>query len=149
MFITYLPPPVIALFVAALAWWLAQLAILPLHLPLQQLLIGVSIIAGVVLFAAAGLAMAKARTTINPLTPEKSSRLLSTGVFALSRNPIYLADAVFLFAWALYLEQAFALVAPLLFILLINFQIKKEEQALQALFGDDYSQYCQRVRRWL
>ena len=93
--------------------------------------------------------MAKARTTINPLTPEKSSRLLSTGVFALSRNPIYLADAVFLFAWALYLEQAFALVAPLLFILLINFQIKKEEQALQALFGDDYSQYCQRVGRWL
>src|SRR5690554_6693756 len=142
MFITYLPPPVIALLCAGFAWLLAQLAILPMQFAFQQQLMWVNIIAALVLFAGAALAMLKLRTTINPLTPEKSSQLVSFGVFAVTRNPIYLADV-------LYLEQALAFVGPVLFIVLIRYQIKKEEQALLALFADDYLQYCQRVRRWL
>lgn len=149
MFITYLPPPVIALLCAGFAWLLAQLAILPMQFAFQQQLMWVNIIAALVLFAGAALAMLKLRTTINPLTPEKSSQLVSFGVFTVTRNPIYLADVLFLIAWALYLEQALAFVGPVLFIVLIRYQIKKEEQALLALFADDYLQYCQRVRRWL
>lgn len=149
MTITILPPPVLALLCGALAWLLAQFSLLPMQFAFQAQLMWVNILAGLVLFAGAALAMLKVRTTINPLTPEKSSQLVNFGVFALTRNPIYLADALFLVAWALYLEQALAFVGPVLFVVLIRYQIKKEEQALLALFAEDYSHYCQRVRRWL
>ncbi len=67
-----------------------------------------------------------------------------------SRNPIYLGDALLLLAFALWLGQPLALLAPLLFVLLIDRgQIRAEERALQQLFGAEYRAYCARVRRWL
>ena len=90
------------------------------------------------------------RTTPNPVMPEQASALVQTGVFANSRNPIYLADAITLVGWAAWLSSAWALcVLPVFVAYITLMQIRAVEQALSALFGAHYSAYCQRVRRWL
>lgn len=102
-------------------------------------------------FDFAGLiAFLRHRTTINPLTPRKTSALVTTGVYRITRNPMYVGLLLFLTAWAVWLGAAWPLLAPLGFVAYITrFQIRPEERALTALFGDDFTTYTTRVRRWL
>jgi protein-S-isoprenylcysteine O-methyltransferase Ste14 len=96
------------------------------------------------------VAFARAKTTINPTTPDASSALVASGIFALSRNPMYLGLLCLLIAWAVYLPSLWAFAGPVLFVGYIGrFQIAPEERALSALFGAQYSAYQARVRRWL
>ena len=92
---------------------------------------------------------ARHRTTVNPLNPASASNLVSGGIFGYSRNPMYLAMLLILaslgLAWGSWLAVLWLLLAMLY---LQCFQIYPEERALQALFGDSYVNYCQRVRRW-
>ena len=116
----------------------------------QRTLAVVLLCSGLLLMAAALFSLAKARTTVNPLRPARASNLVTSGVFCVSRNPIYLGDVLILAAWVLWLG------APLNFVLLGLFigwidkvQIRAEERALQQLFDHSYATYCARVRRWL
>lgn len=88
-------------------------------------------------------------TTVNPTSPEKASLVVNTGVFAYSRNPMYLALLLVLFALAVYLSNAatFAVI-PFFIAYITQFQIKPEERALTSLFGQNYSDYRTKVRRW-
>jgi protein-S-isoprenylcysteine O-methyltransferase Ste14 len=68
----------------------------------------------------------------------------------LSRNPIYLADALLLAALTVWLGQPANAALLVAFVWYIDcFQIRAEEQALRTLFGADYAAWCDRVRRWL
>jgi protein-S-isoprenylcysteine O-methyltransferase Ste14 len=92
----------------------------------------------------------RVRTTVNPLKPETSAALVTTGVYAFTRNPMYLGMVLILVAWAMYLSSVWSLLGPALFALYITrFQIIPEEQALDRLFGAAFAAYKQRVRRWL
>ncbi len=96
------------------------------------------------------LAFRKAKTTINPLQPERSTQIVSTGVYRVTRNPMYLGMALMLLGLAVYLASPWALLGPLAFAAyLTRFQIRPEEQALTARFGAAYTTYCAQVRRWL
>jgi len=114
-------------------------------------------VASAVLFAAglatgigAFLQFRKAGTTINPMTPQASSALVTGGFFAWSRNPIYVADVLVLLGAALWIGSFVAFLFVALFIAFIDrFQIRPEERALRARFGEEYERYCARVRRWL
>ena len=91
-----------------------------------------------------------AGTTVNPLQPERSSALVTTGVFRLSRNPMYLALLLALVAWGLFLSNLYALALATLFVPYMNrFQIRPEEQAMESGFGDAFTAYCRRTRRWI
>lgn len=92
----------------------------------------------------------RAGTTVNPLRPEAASRLLQSGVFAFSRNPVYLAMLLVIVAFALRQGPASGLLGGAFFYLHLNrLQILPEERALAQRFGDEYHAYCARVRRWL
>jgi protein-S-isoprenylcysteine O-methyltransferase Ste14 len=92
----------------------------------------------------------RAKTSVNPLNISKASSLLTTGVFAWSRNPMYLAMACILIAWALFLSVAWTLLGPVLFVAFITrFQIVPEERVLADKFGAEYAAYRERVRRWI
>ena len=81
--------------------------------------------------------------------PEKTRTVVDSGVFAYSRNPMYLALVITLFAFGIYLENYSCFVIMPLFIRYITrFQIIPEEQMLDKLFPHDYQAYCQKVRRW-
>lgn len=76
--------------------------------------------------------------------------MVTSGVYRISRNPMYMGMVLFLTAWAVYLAAMLPFFGLLAFILYITrFQILPEERALHALFGDEYTAYAARVRRWL
>jgi protein-S-isoprenylcysteine O-methyltransferase Ste14 len=102
-------------------------------------------------FSAAGvLAFRRARTTVNPTTPEKATALVSSGAYRITRNPMYVGLAWVLVAWAVFLSSGWALLGVVAFVLYIGrFQIAPEERALAQLFGSEYAAYRARVRRWL
>ena len=109
------------------------------------------------LFAAGGGSMLaavwslwRAHTTIDPFHPERASHLVTDGIYRISRNPIYLGDALLLAGVACWLGQPLGLLVVLLFILFIDrFQIRGEEVALAEHFGERFERYRQQTRRWL
>ena len=104
---------------------------------------------GAVAFAGV-IAFRAKRTTVNPLTPSASSAVVSSGVYRVSRNPMYVGFLLALAGWAVYLSNAGAvLLLPAFVAYLTQYQIKPEERALLAKFGPEFGQYMSRVRRWL
>jgi protein-S-isoprenylcysteine O-methyltransferase Ste14 len=148
---TKIPPPIVVVTVAVIMIGWAAIAG-GLHLPPASL----AIIAIIVLAAGLGVAASgirefrRAKTTINPTAPQQASTIVSTGVFGMTRNPMYLGMTTVLTGLALLLASPWALAGPLAFALYIQrFQIQPEERALSAKFGPAYEQYKARVRRWL
>ena len=91
----------------------------------------------------------RARTTIDTSRPEKVGTLVTSGIYRISRNPMYLALLLLLLAWGLWLGNAFNTITAAGFVSFMNaYQIKREEAALRKKFGKVYEQYCIKVRRW-
>ncbi|HEY1129049.1 MAG TPA: isoprenylcysteine carboxylmethyltransferase family protein [Roseateles sp.] len=89
-------------------------------------------------------------TTVNPLTPEQSSSLVSTGIYRISRNPMYLGFLLALAGLAAFLANwAAALLIPVFVAYMNRFQIQPEERALTQRFGQEFATYAATVRRWL
>lgn len=146
-----IPPPVVALVIAAAMWALSL--VMPGGEPSTswRMIIAIMIaLVGVGIDIAGAITFLRAKTTINPLKPDATSSLVTSGVHRFSRNPMYVGQALLLLAWAVWLSPALALLGLPAFVLYINrFQIAPEERALSAHFGDAYAAYRSRVRRWL
>lgn len=145
------PPPIVLAIIGFLMWIVSRtLAWGQFAFPFQATIAIVLLIAGLILMGVAVASFISAKTTVNPLKPSRATSLVTTGVFRISRNPIYLGDLLVLSALAVWLGNVFNLLLLALFIGYINrFQIIPEERALAALFGERYIAYCARVRRWL
>ena len=105
---------------------------------------------GVVLNLAPKLAFARAGTTVNPLKPETSSHLVTSGIYRYTRNPMYLGHAAILLGWVAYLGNAVGLVAVAAFVLYVSrFQVQPEERHLSTLFPEQYAAFARQTRRWL
>jgi protein-S-isoprenylcysteine O-methyltransferase Ste14 len=106
------------------------------------------IILGIVVNIVADGQFKQARTPVNPL--ETPQRLLTTGVFGYTRNPMYLGFALVLAGVWLMLGTLPPLAGVLAFVLVADRgYIPYEEQKLLGLFGQDYRDYLGKVRRWL
>ena len=104
--------------------------------------------AGCVLIGVAALQFWQHKTTIIPHL--EAASLITNGVFARSRNPIYLADAIILAGLALRWDFAPGLLLVPVFMWLIQTRfIRAEETRLQAAFGEAFTQYAEKTRRWL
>jgi len=92
----------------------------------------------------------RAGTTVNPHQPEETSALVTGGVYAWTRNPMYLGLTIVLIGWATRLGTLTPFAGPVIFVPLIErVQILPEEHVLRARFGKEYQDYCARVYRWL
>lgn len=76
-------------------------------------------------------------------------RLITTGIFAVSRNPIYVAFFSVLTGQFLIFPHWIFLVYPGAAMWLIHRQILREEDYLRKHYGEEYAAYCKRVRRYL
>ncbi|PSW19880.1 isoprenylcysteine carboxylmethyltransferase family protein [Photobacterium sanctipauli] len=146
-----LPPPLI--FLLALAGMYGLSVYWPLvefSFPGQRMLLLLFLLLGTLVSLAAVMSFARVRTTIDPRYPNKTSYLVTKGVFSISRNPMYLGLLCFLLAAFIYLAALSAFIAIVLFVFFITmFQIQPEEEVLEAMFGDEYRDYCNKVRRWI
>lgn len=89
-------------------------------------------------------------TTVDPHQPEKVTTFVQSGVYRLSRNPMYLGLLLILISCAVYLGNPISLVLFFVFVGYMNrFQIKPEELAMRQKFGNKYRDYCNKVRRWI
>ena len=80
---------------------------------------------------------------------EKADRLVTTGMFGFSRNPIYVCFDSFFIGLFLVHRNIVILLAVIAFALLIHRQILREEKFLHSHYGADYEEYCRNVRRYL
>ena len=145
------PPDIVALAVAGLMWLVSTVTPrVGLSLAWRGLAAGALGGAGVVLIVAARAAFARAGTTFSPVAPSRGSRLVTTGVYRRTRNPMYLGTFLVLLALGALLCSPGALVASLSFVAYIDrFQIRPEEHVLRVLFGAEYEAYTTTVRRWV
>lgn len=143
----HVPPPLIALLAAG-----AQRALVPAA-PAGT---ARRVLAGAVAAGSAALAGGTARrfraagTTVDPTRPALASILVTDGPNALTRNPMYAGLAGLLAAHAL-LRGGWRTWLPVAgYVVVVDrLQVRFEEQALRARFGQEYDDYCARVRRWI
>lgn len=136
--------------------WLAGFALLarvagglwPIAFAHDALIGAVLVLMGLALMLGAAAQLVLARTAVIPGRDPK--RMLTKGLFRLSRNPIYLGDAIFLAGLTAYWDAWVAMPMVFAFIALINHRfIRPEEARLHRLFGDAFAAYKKRTRRWI
>ncbi|MDE2604377.1 MAG: isoprenylcysteine carboxylmethyltransferase family protein [Burkholderiales bacterium] len=145
------PPPVVALVIAALMW-IASRAVQPItastsvRATLALMVAGTGLVLGV----AAMRTFSRAGTTVNPMKPQATTVLVTHGVYRFSRNPMYVSLLLYLVGFALFLANWASPVGLALFIIYMNrFQIAPEERVLEERFGEEFDAYRRRVRRWI
>lgn len=147
----WISPPV-AFAIAAVAMWGVGRALDfgRFHFPIQRALAIALVVLGLIVLVASLRRFAAAGTTPNPMQPRKASQLVTSGIYAWTRNPMYVGDAIILAGIAVWMGSVLNLLLVAAFIAYIDrVQIAAEEQALAANFGERYAEYRKRVRRWL
>lgn len=144
------PPPL--LFAAGLAagWLMNRLRTFPLGGDRHAVqLLGVLLaVLGASLAAWGIVTFRLSRTPIRPT--RAASRLVQRGPYRHTRNPMYAGLTSAYLGIAAFMDSAWPLLAlPVVLFLLIRLVIRREEAYLQAAFGDEYTSYRSRVRRWL
>jgi protein-S-isoprenylcysteine O-methyltransferase Ste14 len=92
----------------------------------------------------------QAETSVHPKNPEKASKVVSSGIYQYSRNPMYLGLLLLLICEGVVLGNVSMLVVVYGFVFyMTRFQIVPEERALTARFGREYLDYQLNVRRWV
>lgn len=145
------PPPFQMIIAGAIMWALdRQLPELAFSFPGQRKVATVLIAVGIIIEVIAMASFVLAKTTVNPIQPEKTTHLVTGGLFRFSRNPMYAGMLLLLTGWMIRLGCWVNIPILFAFVAIITtFQIKPEEHVLREKFGQDYIDYCAKVRRWL
>ena len=86
----------------------------------------------------------------NPVPTSISLKLIKTGIFAYTRNPIYLSFVFFHFSMFLIFENVMYFLTSIILVIWINnYVIKAEEEYLLKKFSDEYKRYKDAVSRWI
>lgn len=146
------PPPLLALAVIVLGLlldWLFPAYVLTLFLSLTwRVIIGTILIAaGIALSLPATHAFKLAGTEVKPWRP--STALVTDGIFAWLRNPMYVGGTLFLAGLSILLASDWMLALTIVFVPVIHFGVvKREERYLTAKFGEPYRRYVATVSRY-
>ena len=92
----------------------------------------------------------KSKTTVNPVEFKNVEKLVTSGIYKYSRNPMYLGMIMIIISTTVYYLNFYSLLTPFIFYFWINrFQIKREEVFLEEKFGQEYLSYKTKTRRWI
>ena len=146
---TKIPPPIIALMCIAINY-LSTHFINPFKFPNIEIIGVFILLAGLVTAFLGYLLFKKYKTTVNPINPEETTSLVTTGIFSITRNPMYLGLFFVICSTVLFFSSWFGIIILIFFVWYINkFQIIPEEETMKKKFGNKYNEYKKNVRRWI
>lgn len=146
-----IPPAIVTIVIAAGMWWIAETLTydwitFESVLRIEFLFLGI----GGILGLAGLIQFYRSSTSIDPQKPDKTSKLVTDGIYSISRNPMYLGLLFILAGYAFYLSNLLTFLLLPLFVWYMNhYQIIPEEEIMEQKFGDQYLRYKSEVRRWL
>ncbi|HHX8481224.1 MULTISPECIES: methyltransferase family protein [Vibrio] len=145
------PPVVVFLLVILLMYGLTVLVpSLNISVPFVEVVVGGLTLLSGYMGIAGVYEFHKVKTTVNPVKPDTASSVVRTGVFSFSRNPMYMALLLLIIAIGLWWQHLSVVLCSVVFVSYMNrFQIKPEERVLERLFGEEYVDYKNHVRRWI
>ncbi|CAM3241941.1 methyltransferase family protein [Shewanella violacea] len=144
-----IPPPLVFIFFILCALGLDWLCPLDIHFPLALAYSGLAItILGVMALLYLAMLFKRVNTNIEPW--KSTSTIITTGIYAYSRNPIYLAFCTIPLGLGLFFSHVWLMLSVFPSCIAVYFlAIRAEEAYLTEKFADEYLAYLSRVRRWL
>ena len=146
---TKIPPPVVTILFAIMIFYFSdnfEYIDLPFKIYISLFFISLGFI---VTFSSARN-FKKKDTTVNPMKPNETTKLVTDGFFKITRNPMYLGMLLFLLGLSIYNGLIVGLIFLPLFVGYITyFQIIPEENAMLEIFGEEFTLYMKKVRRWI
>ena len=144
-----IPPPILVL-ALVISNFFSSKKIDLIHLPNQDLISIIILLIGVLILTNPIFKFIKSKTTIDPIKFKKVNKLITSGIYKYSRNPMYLGLLMIVISTSIFYLNIFSITTPFVFYFWINrFQIKREEIFLTEKFGKEYSLYKSKTRRWV
>lgn len=144
-----IPPPFVVL-ILVISTFFSSKKIDLIYIPFQTLISIFILCIGILILINPVLKFKRSKTTINPIKFKKVNKLVTSGIYKYSRNPMYLGLLMIVISSSIYYLNIYSILTPLFFYLWINrFQIKREENFLIEKFGKEYLSYKNKTRRWI
>ena len=144
-----IPPPILVLILITSNYFFRnQLEII--YLPYKHSISILMFLVGTLILINPVFKFIKSKTTVNPIKFRKVNKLITTGIFKYSRNPMYLGLIFIIISTSIFYLNYYSIITPFIFYFWINrFQIKREEIFLEKKFGKEYVSYKSKTRRWI
>ena len=144
-----IPPPILVIILTSLVYFSSTKLEL-IYLPYRQIVSVIILIIGLIVIVSPVVDFIKSKTTVNPVKFKNVNRLVTTGIYRYSRNPMYLGMILIIISTTVYYLNFLSVFSPLIFYIWINkFQINREEIFLEDKFGSEYLKYKSKTRRWI
>jgi len=142
-------PLYISVFLLVTSYLLGEFIIPKYELLLILNIFGLAgLVISIFIFASALNLFFSYKEKLHPKT--KTIRIIKTGIFAYTRNPIYLSFVLFHFSMFLVFENVMYFISSIgIFFWINNYVIFEEEKYLTNTFGKEFKRYCLEVKRWL
>ena len=144
-----IPPPILVIILTSLVYFSSTKLEL-IYLPFRQIVSVIILVIGLIVIISPVVDFVKSKTTVNPVKFKNVNRLVTTGIYRYSRNPMYLGMILIIISTTVYYLNFLSIFSPLIFYIWINkFQISREEIFLEDKFGNEYLKYKSKTRRWI
>ena len=144
-----IPPPLLVL-ILVISNYFSSKKIDLILLPNQDITSIVIFLIGMLILINPIFKFIKSKTTIDPIKFKKVNKLITSGIYRYSRNPMYLGLLMLVTSTSIFYLNIFSITTPFFFYYWINrFQIRKEEIFLTEKFGKEYLLYKTKTRRWI
>ena len=144
-----IPPPLIVL-ILVFSNFLSSKKVDVIPIPNQILVSILILLIGILILIFPVSKFIKSKTTIDPIKFKKVNKLVTSGIYKYSRNPMYLGLLLIVISSSILYLNIYSVVTPIFFYYWINrFQIKREEIFLKEKFGEEYLSYMSKTRRWI
>ena len=146
---TKIPPPILVLILITSNYF-SQNRLEFIYLPYKYSTSVLILLVGSLILINPVFKFIKSKTTVNPVKFKKVNKLVTSGIYKYSRNPMYLGMILIIISTSIFYLNYFSVVTPFIFYFWINrFQIKREEIFLKEKFGEEYLSYMSKTRRWI
>ena len=144
-----IPPPILV-FILVISNYFSSKKIDLIILPNQTLISILILLIGILILINPIFKFIRSKTTIDPIKFKRVNKLITSGIYKYSRNPMYLGFLIIVISTSIFYLNIYSITTPFFFYFWINrFQIKREEIFLTEKFGKEYLQYKTKTRRWI